>query len=225
MRRTGRALVVGLAAVLGLLGAAVPALAAAPAVSPARASVTIYLPDAFFVGGQPVTVPGRAFHVGIVVRPYVGAQTITLSARVGARVFALRHLRLAASRRHTYGTVTVALSSPDAGGVTLSVEHQTNAAVAAFAAERKLTVLQPSASYGNSGPFVELIQQRLAALHFYIPQTGVFDQGTALALDAYHRLLGWGTSQTLTGATVSYLLDGFGKFTVHYPGRGQARRG
>ncbi len=46
---------------------------------------------------------------------------------------------------------------------------------------------------------MELIQQRLAALHFYIPQTGVYDTGTGLALDAYHRLLHWGTYQTLDG--------------------------
>ena len=62
-----------------------------------------------------------------------------------------------------------------------------------------------------------LIQQRLAALHFYIPQTGVYDQQTGLALDAYHRLLGWGTSQSLDAPTVSWLLDGRGTFQVRYP--------
>jgi lipoprotein-anchoring transpeptidase ErfK/SrfK len=64
---------------------------------------------------------------------------------------------------------------------------------------------------------VDLIQQRLAALHFYIPQTGVYDEGTRLAIDAYHRLLRRGTSQNLDGLTVSYLLDGFGEFHVRFP--------
>ena len=39
---------------------------------------------------------------------------------------------------------------------------------------------------------MQLVQQQLAALHLFIPQTGVYDQGTELALDAYHRLLGKG---------------------------------
>ena len=97
--------------------------------------------------------------------------------------------------------------------------------MAAFVAHRSLTVLEPSAASGESGTFVALIQQRLAALDFYIPQTGVFDEGTALALDAYHRLLGWGTSQTLDGATISYLLDGFGTFKVRDPGDGKHAEG
>jgi hypothetical protein len=90
---------------------------------------------------------------------------------------------------------------------------------------RTFTALDPSASFGSSGPFVELIQQRLAALHFYIPQTGVFDEGTGLALDAYHRLLHWGTYQSLDGRTISYLLDGFGQFKVRFPGNGRHAEG
>ena len=75
------------------------------------------------------------------------------------------------------------------------------------------------------GLFVQLIQQRLAALHFYIPQTGVYDSGTGLAIDAYHRLLRWGTYQTLDGRTISYLLDGFGQFKVRFPQNGRHAEG
>ena len=72
---------------------------------------------------------------------------------------------------------------------------------------------------------MQLIQQRLAALHFYIPQTGVYDSGTGWALDAYHRLLHRGTYQTLDGRTVSYLLDGFGKFPVRFAQNGRHAEG
>jgi hypothetical protein len=88
-----------------------------------------------------------------------------------------------------------------------------------------LTTLDESIGFGSTGPFVELIQQRLAALHFYIPQTGVYDNGTGLAIDAYHRLLGWGVSQNLDGATISYLLNGLGAFHVRYPGDGRHAEG
>ena len=41
-------------------------------------------------------------------------------------------------------------------------------------------------------PGLQLIQQRLNVLHVYVPQSGVYDTYTGLALDAYHRLLGHG---------------------------------
>jgi hypothetical protein len=66
-----------------------------------------------------------------------------------------------------------------------------------------------------------LIQRRLAERHLYLPQTGVFDEGTRLALDAYHRLMGWGTSQSLDAGTVTALLNGAGRFPVRYPGDGR----
>ena len=78
---------------------------------------------------------------------------------------------------------------------------------------------------GSRGCSWTLIQQRLAALHFYIPQTGVFDSGTGLALDAYHRLLHWGTYQTLDSRTISFLLDGYGAFPVRFPSHGKHAEG
>jgi hypothetical protein len=72
---------------------------------------------------------------------------------------------------------------------------------------------------------VQLIQQRLAALHIYIPQTGVYDSGTGWALDAYHRLLHWGTYQSVDGRTVSYLLNGWGEFKLRFPSHGRHAEG
>jgi hypothetical protein len=95
----------------------------------------------------------------------------------------------------------------------------------AFRAARRLAALDEHVSFGSTGRFVELIQQRLAALHFYIPQSGVYDAGTGLAIDAYHRLLHWGTYETLDGRTISYLLDGFGAFKVRFPRHGRHAEG
>jgi lipoprotein-anchoring transpeptidase ErfK/SrfK len=53
----------------------------------------------------------------------------------------------------------------------------------------------------------------------------VYDTGTGLAIDAYHRLMRWGTYQTLDGRTISYLLDGFGQFKLHFPGNGRHAEG
>ena len=80
-------------------------------------------------------------------------------------------------------------------------------------------------TFGSTGPFVQLVQQRLSALHFYIPLTGVYDQGTGLAVDAYHRLLSDGTSQLLDSRTINSLLNGVGAFQVRFPNQGTARGG
>jgi hypothetical protein len=225
-----RAVAASLACLCALAGSAVPAAAApakpsqpahAPTPPPAEASVKVYLPDAFFVNRQPVTVPARVIHVGGVVRPYVPGQWVTVRAFLGTRLIKSDRLRLEPSVSDSYGRFTEALSSPGTGVVTVSVRHSRTRALEGFLADRSLAVLDENIGFGSTGPLVALIQQQLAALHFYIPQTGVYDQGTGIALDAYHRLLGWGTYQTLDGGTISWLLDGVGAFKVRHPHDGK----
>ena len=45
----------------------------------------------------------------------------------------------------------------------------------------------------------------------------VYHQKTGLAIDAYHRLLGRGTSQRLDPGTIAALLNGAGAFKVRFP--------
>jgi hypothetical protein len=60
----------------------------------------------------------------------------------------------------------------------------------------------------------------------YVPQTGVYDTQTGLALDAYHRLLGWGEgNQSVDARTVGALLDGQGVFHLRYPRNGPHAEG
>jgi hypothetical protein len=105
--------------------------------------------------------------------------------------------------------------------VTVRVGHARTGALLSFLAVRGLSSLDERIHFGSTGRFVELVQPRLAALHFYMPQTGVYDAGTGLALDAYHRLLRWGSSQAIDGRTVSWLLNGWGAFPVRYASHGK----
>jgi L,D-transpeptidase catalytic domain len=206
--------------------AAIPATAAASVrAAPARGTLRLYVPDAFLVGGNLVTVPGRVIHVAGVVRPYVPGQTVLVRTFLGSKRIKTDHLRIQPASGGRYGRFTEALSSPGAGPVTVVVGHKRTTTLGGMLARRSFAALDEQAGFGSSGPFVQLIQQRLAALHFYIPQTGVFDAGTGLALDAYHRLLHWGTYQALDGRTISYLLDGFGAFTVRFPSHGKHAEG
>ena len=212
---------VALAAALALAMLA-PSLAAAS--TPGQPTLRLYLPDTFVVGGRVVTVPGRVVHVKGIVSQYVPGQTVTVQSFLGGKQFKTDTLRVnPAAGGH--GRFTESLTSPRAGEVTVKVEHVATPTLGAFSASRRFAALDDHVSFGSRGPFVALIQQRLAALHFYIPQTGVYDTGTGLALDAYHRLLRWGTYQTLDAHTISFLLDGYGSFPVRFPSHSRHAEG
>jgi L,D-transpeptidase catalytic domain len=222
LARRATAVAASLAATATVAVAATPASAAAP---PAQGTVRLTVRDAFVVGGDLVTVPGRTIHIHGVVRPYVPGQTVLVKAFVGSRQFKTDRLRIRPAAGGRYGMFAEALSSPSAGRVTVQVGHKRTTTLGGLLARRSFDALDEHAGFGSRGPFVELIQQRLAALHFYIPQTGVYDTGTGLALDAYHRLLHWGTYQSLDGRTISYLLDGLGEFRLRFPSHGRHAEG
>jgi hypothetical protein len=186
-----------------------------------KASARLLLLDAFFVGGKAVTVPTRTIHVTGIVRPYVAGQWVNVRAYVAGQLVKRDALRIRPSRNGHFGRFTEGLESTRAGTLVVTVTHQRTRQMLGFLAQRGVASLAENAGFGSAGLFVALIQQRLAALHFYIPQTGVYDAGTGLALDAYHRLLGVGFSQSLDGATISNLLNGVGAFRVRYPHDGK----
>lgn len=217
----------------GLASAAGASVAAAPATKPTpatprtpttpavKATARLILPDAFFVHRKALTVPDHGMHLTGLVRPYVPGQWVTVKAFIGRTAGSTRRLRLKPSPNRRYGRFVTVVSATQPGLLHLAVTHKRTAQMRGFEVSRGVASLDPRASFGASGAFVALIQQRLAAVHMYIPQSGVYDQKTGLAIDAYHRLLGHGASQSLDGLTVSELLAGRGAFTVRYPGDGK----
>jgi hypothetical protein len=126
---------------------------------------------------------------------------------------------------HGAGLFVETISSRDAGTVTVTAFHHATHTLGSFFAARRYAVLDDRVGFGSTGRLVELIQQRLAALHFYIPQTGVYDSGTGLAIDAYHRLLHRGTSQTVDHSTLTWLLNGWGEFKLRFGRHGRHAEG
>ncbi len=213
---------VGAIAATGVIAATATAATTA---TPASGAIALYLKDAFALGPQQVTIPNRAVKVEGIVRPYVAGQWVKLKVYLGNRLLHTYGVRVRPSSGAKYGTVTYRVKTPASGNVSVVVSHAANAAQAAFSSRQRFTALDPNAGFGASGQFVRLIQQRLSVLHLYVPQSGVYDQGTGLALDAYHRLLRWGTYQTLDSRTVNALLDGTGQFPIRYAGDGRHAEG
>ena len=214
-----------IAAVVAVWASPASAAGTPASTGPVFAKLTLTVPDAFLVSHHLVTVPERTVHIHGVVQPYVPGQWVLVKASVGGKQFKTDHLRIQPAPGGRNGQFTESLSSPNAGHVTVQVGHTRNAALGGLLASRSFEALDENASIGSSGLFVQLIQQRLAALHLYIPQTGVYDSGTGWALDAYHRLMHWGTYQTLDRRTISHLLDGFGEFKLRFPQNGRHAEG
>jgi hypothetical protein len=195
-----------------------------PTGAPANAAVHLYLADAFYVNKDAVSVPGRTVQVQGFVRPYVPDQWVDVEAFVGTKRFKTDRLRIKPDK--TIGAFTETLKAPAAGIVRVKIVHAKTPQMVGFFAQRAWASLNPSAGVGARGLLVTLAQQRLAALHIYMPQSGVFDLQTQLALDAYHRLLGWGEGDmSLDARTMAALLDGLGTFHVRYPGNGTHAEG
>jgi hypothetical protein len=190
-----------------------------------KGTETMFLPGVLVVHRDAVTVPGRTIQVHGIVRPYVPGQWVTFKAVVGNKVLRSTKLRLKPSKSHTYGEFTFPVTSTHTGLVTITAAHQKTAQMGGFSAVRRVATLDPNVGFGARGWFVQLIQARLAALHFYIPQTGVYDNGTGLAVDAYHRLLRRGVSGLLDGPTLADLLNGVGQFHVRFPQNGRHAEG
>lgn len=202
-------------------GILAPGLASAARAAPVRAAVRLTLQGAFVVHGHAVTVPGRRFAVTGAMSPYVPGQTVSVVTTLGSHRIKRDQLRLKPSANGRTGAFTETLRSPAAGIVRITVTHHRTARMFGFIARQGIAALTPQAGPGATGPFVALMQQRLRALHLYLPASGVFDKPMALALDAYHRLLGRGVSESLDLATVSALLNGEGTFTVLHPRDGR----
>ena len=184
--------------------------------APAKSKAKLYVNDAFNVSKNLVTVPDRVVEVQGYVRPYVAGQKVKVQSYLGHKLIKTDVLRIKPAKGGI-GAFTEKVKAASAGLVRVKVTHARTPQMLGFFSERTFTVLNPQAGFGSGGPFVTLIQQRLNALHVYVPQSGVYDTYTGLALDAYHRLLGHGVSQSLDAGTVSDLLNGVGTFHVRYP--------
>ncbi|MFL5822560.1 MAG: L,D-transpeptidase [Solirubrobacteraceae bacterium] len=157
------------------------------------------------------------------MRPYVRGQKVHVWVLQGRKLLQTRWSPI--RRYHGSGRFVVHVRSGVPGQIRIVAVHQPTAVMHGFTTHRVVDVVAERASFGSRGLFVKLIQQQLSRLHFYIPQTGVYDSGTGLAVDAYHRLLRWGTSQSLNGRTIKYLLHGWGAFHVRFPGQGRHAEG
>ncbi len=173
-------------------------------------------------GTPPFAFVGTRLTVLGTVSPYVAGQAVRVSFYRGARKVSLRTVIVTPGRSGTEGHFVASYASPVPGLV------QARAAHYATAAQIEFTARSPAVSYvqvnlgpGAQGPSVRLLQSELDVLHYAVPLTGVFDEGTGQALVAYRKMTGLERIPYAGRQLFELLARGAGSFHVRYPGDGR----
>jgi peptidoglycan hydrolase-like protein with peptidoglycan-binding domain len=223
------------ALVLVLLAAlALPAQAAAqvpPAPTPAppapapppvpTAALSISAQDV--LGGKtPAALAGRTFTARVVMKPFVAHEGAILRVYRGSKKVKVKALTFKPVAGGTSGVATLKVSSKLSGKLTLKASHRATPGLAtAVAKPVRVTVVRAYAGPGSRGPAVKLLQDKLAALHYVVPRSGVYDAGTGRAIMAWRKVAGYSRTYIATADVFAGLLKGRGVFKVRHPGDGR----
>lgn len=174
------------------------------------------------VGGSPkFAIVDRRVVLRGTVTPYVAGQTVTVGFYLDGR-------------QERTATVAPTAAAAGAGQFRLSfVSHYgglltARAVYAASAQQAAVAAVAPGVRYvnvdlgpGARGQSVRLLQSELSALHYEVPLSGVFEEGTGEALIAFRKLTGL-ERVAYAGRRVFELLSrGAGRFNVRYPRDGR----
>jgi lipoprotein-anchoring transpeptidase ErfK/SrfK len=220
---------------LALLAAlALPAQAAAqvpPAPAPAppapapppvpTAALSITAQDV--LGGKsPAALAGRAFTARVVMKPFVVNEGAILRVYRGSKKLNVKSLTFKPVAGGASGVATFKVSSKTSGKLTLKASHKATPGLAtAVAKPVRVAVVRAYAGPGSRGPAVKLLQDKLAALHYVVPRSGVYDAGTGRAIMAWRKVAGYSRTYIATADVFAGLLKGRGVFKVRHPGDGR----
>ena len=191
---------------------ATPAPTPAAPASPGRIKLVLQR-----VGGKPLfAAVGKRVVVRGIVTPYVAGQSIKLGfyregRRISTGTVAVQPVGNGAGQFH------VNFSSADAGLVQVRAVHDLTTAQLAFTGRSpSVHFVHENLGLGSSGASVRVLQAELAALHFAVPQNGIFDEATGRALVAYRKMTGLERIEYSGGQVFSRLSQGAGEFHVRY---------
>ena len=169
---------------------------------------------ALAVAGETVVVAGK-------LTPYVRGQKVRVALflrgrRVAARTLALRR------GRDGRGRFRLRYASSAAGVLEVRARRRAGAPARALKASRlRLRFLPATLAAGSRGPVVRLLQRELASLHYAVPQSGIYDEGTDQAVIAYRKMNGLTRESTTEARIFGLLQRRAGAFVVRYPGDGR----
>jgi peptidoglycan hydrolase-like protein with peptidoglycan-binding domain len=209
-----------------IASAAVPTAAAAQTVatpSPPAAAVVGQAKLALRgVGGSPLfALVGRRVEVRVTVTPYVAGQTMNVGLYLDGRQVAMKVVSVK-PQGNGAGQVRASFSSRYAGLAQARVAHAATAQQDAFSARSaSFRYVHPDLGPGAHDQSVRLLQSELNELHYAVPLTGVFDEGTGQALVAYRKMTGLERIPYAGRQVFELLARHAGSFHVRYRGDGR----
>jgi hypothetical protein len=190
---------------------------AAPPVVPGKMRLALVR----VAGNPPFALVGARVTVAGTVWPYVGGQTVKASIYLRGRKVAVKVIKpvpdgSGASR------FRVSFRSTTAGALQVRVAHYATPQQAAFAARAPVVrFVTANLGPGASGQSVRLLQSELNVLHYVVPLSGVFDEGTGQAVIAFRKMTGLARVPYAGTQVFSRLAHGGGVFRVRYRGDGR----
>jgi lipoprotein-anchoring transpeptidase ErfK/SrfK len=191
-----------------------PTPAPAPVAAPVAGAMRLTLQD---VGGKPLfALVGSRVVVRGSVSPYVAGQKVEVGFYLNDRKLAASSAEVLAAKGST-GSFRVSFSSRFAGLLQARAVHAASAQQTAFTASSPVVRLV----HANLGPgvhdeSVRVLQSELYALHYAVPLSGVFDEGTGQALIAYRKMVGLERVPYAGTQVFKRLQRGEGAFRVRY---------
>jgi peptidoglycan hydrolase-like protein with peptidoglycan-binding domain len=143
------------------------------------------------VGGSPLfALDGARIAVRGVVTPYVAGQTVTVGFYLDGRKVAVKVVNVLPVGNGA-GQFHLDFRSHYGGLAQVRAAHAATAQQQAFSGRaRAVRFVEPNLGPGDRGQSVRLLQSELDVLHYAVPLTGVFDEGTGQALVAYRKMTG-----------------------------------
>jgi L,D-transpeptidase catalytic domain len=209
-------------AVLAALPAVALAAGGAPKAPPRPTGrIGLELAGSYSVHGRQLAVAGRALRIAGRIVPYVAGQQVSVRIWRGHTLIKRVAVQPKPTRTGKTATFSVRFTPERSGDVQVFALHERTDVQRRLLARAPLAVLSPKAGPGTRSPFVALVQQRLAAVGYATPQTGVYDPLTGLAVLAFRKVNGMARVTTLSPAVVDELMRGVGGFRIRYPRHGR----
>jgi hypothetical protein len=198
-----------------------PTPPAAPTPTPAPPAAATLSTSSTDLPAAATALTGRSFTVRVVMKPYVANAKVTVRVYRGSKKIAVHALTPRAVNANAAGVVSFKVKTAKPGKLRITASHRADAAAGTSVAKAlRVQAFRPQASLGAKGPLVRLLQAKLAALHYAVPRTGVFDGGTADAVLAYRKYTNKARTMVASSDVFSGLLAGKGAWKVRHPGDG-----
>jgi peptidoglycan hydrolase-like protein with peptidoglycan-binding domain len=172
-------------------------------------------------GRPPFALLGQRVVVRGIVTPYVGGQTVKVSFYRDRRKVQVKRVSVSAIGNGA-GQFHVDYLSAFPGLVQVRAAHYATPQQSSFGARSPgVQYVTPGIGPGGRGPSVRLLQSELDVLHYAVPLSGVFDEGTGRALIAFRKVTGLARIPYVGAQVWSRLQHGGGVFHVRHPQDGR----